>query len=156
MDTNKTSGEKKVVYRNPFLALWVAIWVQLLVGWLVSRATTLIRPKYLNNCWINPALYTTPPDFLKALWQKTSMNIDIGNQHFWKISFTMCTVSHNVLVVDVLDVQRLHGVNQRLDGRDDVLKHQPSETPPVSLGVSTAMDDPHLFDESALPTFTRP
>lgn len=53
-------------------------------------------------------------------------------------------------------MQRLHGADQRLDGRDDVLKHQPSETFPVGFAVASAMDDPHLFDESALPTFTSP
>lgn len=85
------------------------------------------------------------------------MTENFHEHQYWKsASLKICVVSHNVLVVDVLDVQSLHGVNQRLDGRDDVLKHQPSETPPVSLGVSAAMDDPHLFDESALPTFTRP
>lgn len=64
--------------------------------------------------------------------------------------------AHNVLLVDVVNVQGLHGVDQRLDGRDDVLKHQPSETSPVGFAVAPAMDDPHLFDESALPTFTSP
>lgn len=65
-------------------------------------------------------------------------------------------MSHNVRVVDIVNVQSPHGMDQCLDGREDVLKHRLSETLPVSLAVSRAMDDPHLLDESALPTLTSP
>ena len=65
-------------------------------------------------------------------------------------------VSHNVHVIYVVDVQIRHGADQCLDGCKDVLKHQASETFPLSFSVSSTMDDPHLFDESALPTLTSP
>lgn len=66
------------------------------------------------------------------------------------------TVSHSILLINVVNVQGFHSMDQRPDGCDDVLKHQPSVAFPVSFTVSTAMDDPHLFDESALPTFPSP
>lgn len=63
---------------------------------------------------------------------------------------------HNILLIDVVDVQHLHGADQRLDGGDDVLKHQAGEALPVGLAVPAAVDDSHLFDESALPALPRP
>lgn len=62
--------------------------------------------------------------------------------------------SHNVLFIAVVDSKSFYGVDQRLDGGDDVLKHQAGEAPPVRLAVSSPVDDPHLFDKSALATFT--
>lgn len=58
--------------------------------------------------------------------------------------------------MEVVNVKSLHGVDHRLDARYDVLIHHTSEAFPVSVIVSFAMDDPHLFDESTLPTFTSP
>lgn len=66
------------------------------------------------------------------------------------------TAPHSILLIEVVNVQRLHGADQRLDGGDDVLKHQAGEALPVGLAVPGAMDDSHLFDESALPTLPRP
>lgn len=62
--------------------------------------------------------------------------------------------SHNVLFFAVVDAKHFHGVHQRLDGCEDVLKHQAGEASPVGLAVSSPVDDPHLFDERALPAFT--
>lgn len=64
-----------------------------------------------------------------------------------------CVASHNVVLIVVVDTERLHGVDQRLDGGDDVLEHQAGEASPVGLAVAGAVDDPHLFDKGALPAF---
>lgn len=63
--------------------------------------------------------------------------------------------SPHYLVVFVLvwDLQRLHGLDHGLHGGEDVLVDQPGEASLVLVRVSAAMDDPHLLDESALPTF---
>lgn len=62
--------------------------------------------------------------------------------------------SHNVLSIAVADPKSLYGVDQRLDGGEDVLEHQAGEASPVGLAVSSPVDDPHLFDKGALPTFS--
>lgn len=61
-----------------------------------------------------------------------------------------------VALVRVGDLQRLHGLDHGLHGGEDVLVDQPGEAPLVLVRVSAAMDDPHLLDESALPTFAGP
>lgn len=62
------------------------------------------------------------------------------------------------LVVFILvgDFQYVHGLDHGLHGCEDVLVDQPCEASLVLIGVSTTMDDPHLLDESTLPTFTSP
>lgn len=60
------------------------------------------------------------------------------------------------MFVLVGDLQRLHGLDHGLHGGEDVLVDQPSEAPLVLVRVSPAMDDSHLLNESALPTFTGP
>lgn len=57
-----------------------------------------------------------------------------------------------VFLVLVGDLQRVHGLDHGLHGGEDVLVDQPDEAPPVLLRVPAAMDNPHLFDERALPT----
>ena len=56
----------------------------------------------------------------------------------------------------VWDLERAHGVDHSLHGREDVLVHQPGVAPLVLLCVARAMDDPHLLDECALPTLAGP
>lgn len=58
------------------------------------------------------------------------------------------------MLIFVGDLERLHGSDHGLHGCEDVLEDQPGEASFVLVRVSTAMDDPHLLDESALPTFT--
>ena len=59
-----------------------------------------------------------------------------------------------VLFTLVGDLQRVHGLDHGLHGCKDVLVDQPGEAPLVFVRVSAAMDDPHLLDEGAFPTFT--
>lgn len=61
---------------------------------------------------------------------------------------------HLVVLVFVGDLERLHGSDHRLHGSEDVLIDQFGEAPFVLVGVAGAMDNPHLFDECALPTFS--
>lgn len=55
------------------------------------------------------------------------------------------------MVVLVGDLQRAHGLDHGLHGRDDVLVDQPGEAPLVLVRVAPSVDDPHLLDEGALP-----
>lgn len=64
--------------------------------------------------------------------------------------------SHNVFFGDVVDAQRSHGADQRLDGGDDVLEDQAGEALPVGVAVALAVDDPHLLDEGALAALAGP
>lgn len=57
------------------------------------------------------------------------------------------------MLIFVGDLERLGGADHRLHGREDVLIDQFGETPFVLVGVAGAVDNPHLFDEGALPTF---
>lgn len=59
------------------------------------------------------------------------------------------------MLVFVRDVERLGGPDHGLHGREDVLIDQFGETPFVLVGVAGAVDNPHLFDERALPAFPR-
>lgn len=56
------------------------------------------------------------------------------------------------MLVLVGDLQCVHGLDQGLHGREDVLVDQPGEASLVLVGVAAAVDDPHLLDEGALPT----
>jgi len=56
------------------------------------------------------------------------------------------------VLVLVGDVKGVHGLDHGLHGREDVLVDQPGEVPLVLVRVPGAVDDPHLLDESALPT----
>ena len=56
----------------------------------------------------------------------------------------------------VRDLERAHGVDHSLHGREDVLVDQPGVAPFVLLRVARAVDDTHLLDECALPTLASP
>ena len=60
------------------------------------------------------------------------------------------------MLVLVRDLECAHGVDHRLHGREDVLVDQPGVAPLVFLCIPRAVDDPHLFDECALPTLASP
>lgn len=67
-----------------------------------------------------------------------------------------CEEPHHVLVINVVDLQSPHGVNERLDGGNDVLVHQSDKAFLVRFAVALPVDDPHLLDEGALPALTSP
>ena len=64
--------------------------------------------------------------------------------------------SHAYLIVLVLvgDLERVHGSDHSLHGREDVLIHQLGEAPFVFIRVARPMDDSHLLDKGAFATFT--
>lgn len=64
--------------------------------------------------------------------------------------------AYNVLAVYVVNLQCPHGIDEGLDGYEDVLVDQLGEAHPVGLIIARAMDDPHLLDESALPALSSP
>lgn len=64
------------------------------------------------------------------------------------------TQAYLVVLILVGDLQCVHGLDHGLHGCEDVLVHQLFEASLVFIRVSTAMDDPHLFNERALATFT--
>lgn len=59
-----------------------------------------------------------------------------------------------VVLIFVGDLERLHGSDHGLHGCEDVLVNQFDETPLVLVRVAGTVDNPHLFDECALSTFT--
>lgn len=58
-----------------------------------------------------------------------------------------------VVLIFVRDLERLRGSDHGLHGREDVLIDQLGKAPFVLVRVTSAVDNPHLFDECALPTF---
>lgn len=64
--------------------------------------------------------------------------------------------SHMIFFINIVKVQSLHGLDQCLDGCEYVMEHKPSKIHFFSFTVFAAIDDPHLFDESALPALTSP
>lgn len=58
-----------------------------------------------------------------------------------------------VVLIFVGDLECFHGSDHCLHGCEDVLIDQFGETPFVLVCVAGAVDNPHLFDERALPTF---
>ena len=69
-----------------------------------------------------------------------------------------CHDSHAYLIVLVLigDLERVHGSDHGLHGREDVLVHQLGEAPFVFIGVSRTVDDSHLLDKRTLATLSCP
>ena len=67
-----------------------------------------------------------------------------------------CNVVYLVVFILVGDFQYVHGLDHGLHGCEDVPVDQLFEASLIFIGVSPAMDDPHLLDESTLPTFTSP
>lgn len=65
---------------------------------------------------------------------------------------------HAYLIVLVLvgDLERVHGSDHSLHGREDVLIHQLGEAPFVFIRVSRPVDDSHLLDERTLATLSSP
>lgn len=59
-----------------------------------------------------------------------------------------------VVLVFVGDLERFHGPDHGLHGCEDVLVNQFDETPLVLVGVARTVNNPHLFDECTLSTFT--
>lgn len=57
------------------------------------------------------------------------------------------------MLILVGDLERLHGSDHGLHGREDVLIDQLGEAPFVLIRVTGSVDNPHLFDKCALPTF---
>lgn len=49
------------------------------------------------------------------------------------------------------DLQHFHGINQSLDGGQDVAVDKHLEFETVTLGVATAVDDTHLLNEGTFP-----
>lgn len=47
----------------------------------------------------------------------------------------------------VLNFKKVHRPNHALHGHEDVLKDQLDETTFVIVGITGAVDNPHLFDE---------
>ena len=71
------------------------------------------------------------------------------------VFFNGCvSTSYPVLFVFEGDLEVLCGFDHRLHGGEDVLVHQPDETPLVLLCVARPVDDPHLLDECTLPTLS--
>lgn len=58
-----------------------------------------------------------------------------------------------IVLIFVGDLERLRGSDHRLHGCEDVLIDQFGEAPFVLVRVAGAVDNPHLFDEGALPAF---
>lgn len=61
-------------------------------------------------------------------------------------------VIYLVVLIFVRDLESLHGSDHGLHGREDVLIDQFGKTLFVLVGIAGTMDNPHLFDECALPT----
>lgn len=55
------------------------------------------------------------------------------------------------MLIFVGDLERLHGSDHGLHGCEDVLVDKFGEAPFVLIRVTGAVDNPHLFDECALP-----
>lgn len=66
--------------------------------------------------------------------------------------------SHAYLIMLVLvgDLERVHGSDHGLHGREDVLIHQLGEAPFVFVRVARPVDDSHLFDKRTLATLSCP
>lgn len=62
--------------------------------------------------------------------------------------------TYSVVVIHERDSEGLHSLYECLYILEDVLVDQGGETSFVIIGVASTMDDPHLFDESTLPTFS--
>lgn len=67
----------------------------------------------------------------------------------WVCAYLVCGVEKG-------EVERLHGSDHGLHGQVDVLEDQLGVAPLVLVSVASSMDDPHLFDEGALPALSSP
>lgn len=65
----------------------------------------------------------------------------------WVSAYLVCGVGEG-------EAERLHGSDHGLHGQVDVLEYQLGVAPLVLISVASSMDDPHLFDEGALPALS--
>ena len=63
--------------------------------------------------------------------------------------------AYPVIFIFVWDFESLSGADHGLHGGEDVLVNKPDEASLIFIRVASSMDDPHLLDEGALPTFSR-
>lgn len=61
-----------------------------------------------------------------------------------------------IMLVLVGDLERVHGSDHSLHGREDVLIHQLGEAPFVFIRVARPVDDSHLLDKRTLAALSRP
>ena len=62
--------------------------------------------------------------------------------------------TYKIRRIFVLDFQRFHGTDHWAHSHEYVLVDQFDEATFIIIWVTTAMDDPHLFDECALARLT--
>lgn len=83
--------------------------------------------------------------FIKIDWQSFVQ----ANVQSWVCAYLVCGVGEG-------ETERLHGSDHGLHGQVDVLEDQLGVAPLVLVRVASAVDDPHLFDEGALPALPSP